>query len=125
MVDRPVSARGLKRIWKAFFHSLSGFRLAFRDEAAFRQELMLVIILSPICLILSLPVWLKTAILASHVLLLVVELLNTSIESVVNMISPEIHPLAKKAKDTASCAVLFCLMLSGTLWCYAIYYLLL
>ena len=124
MPDKPVPASGLIRVWRAFFYSLSGLRLAFRDEAAFRQELALVVVLSLLCLALSLPVWLKVVMLFSHMLLLIVELLNTAIESIVDMASPEFHPDAKKAKDTGSSAVLLCLLLTGTLWCYAIYLLL-
>ena len=59
MSEKPQPTTGLERIYKAFFYSLSGFKLAFRDEAAFRQELVLVLVLSPLCLVLTLPVWLK------------------------------------------------------------------
>ncbi len=121
MSEKPLPEKGLKRICKAFFYSLSGFKLAFCDEAAFRQELLLVIILSPLCLFLSIPVWLKVMILSSHVLILIVELLNTAVESVVDKASPEFHLDAKKAKDTGSSAVLLTLVLTGGLWVYAIY----
>lgn len=121
MSEKPQATTGLERIHKAFFYSLSGLKLAFRDEAAFRQELLAVLILSPLCLILTLPVWLKFMILLSHMLLLIVELINTAIESIVDLASPQIHPDAKKAKDTGSAAVLLCIVISATLWCYAIY----
>lgn len=124
MPDKPVPATGLMRICSAFFYSLSGFRQAFRDEAAFRQEVALVLVLSPLCLVLALPDWLKAMILFSHALVLIVELLNTAVESIVDMVSPEFHADAKKAKDTGSCAVLLCFLLTGGLWCYAIYLLL-
>ena len=124
MSEKPVPEKGLKRIWKAFFYSLSGFKLAFRDEAAFRQELLLVVILTPLCLVLDLPIWLKALILFSHILILVVELLNTAVESVVDKASPEFHEDAKKAKDTGSSAVLLSLTLTGGLWVYACYLLL-
>ncbi len=121
MSEKPTPATGMKRIWKAFFYSLSGFKLAFQEEAAFRQELLLVVILSPLCLILNLPVWLKALILFSHLQVLIVELLNTAVESVVDKASPEFHPDAKKAKDTGSSAVLLSLLVTGALWVYAIY----
>ena len=124
MSEKPKPANGLERIYKAFFYSLSGFNLAFRDEAAFRQELVLVIILSPVCLLMPLPVWLKAMILFSHLLILIVELLNTAIESIVDMASPDFHLDAKKAKDTGSSAVLLSLVLAGGLWLYALYALL-
>ena len=112
---------GLSRIWKALFYSLSGFMSAFRDEAAFRQELLLVIVLTLICLYLPFETGIRAMLICSHVIVLIVELLNTAIESVVDRASPEFHPDAKKAKDTASAAVLLSLVLSGGLWCYAIW----
>lgn len=121
MSNKPIPAKGFVRIYKALFYSLSGFKLAFRDEAAFRQELLAVLILSPLCLVITLPVWLKSMILFSHLLLLIVELLNTAIESIVDLASPQINPDAKKAKDAGSAAVLLCIVLTTTLWCYAIY----
>ena len=118
--ELPKRASGVKRIWNAFFYSVSGFKLAFRDEAAFRQELLLVVLLTPVCLFLPIEIWLKVSILFSHVLILVSELLNTAVEAIVNKTSPEYHEEAKKAKDTGSAAVLLCLMFSGGLWAYAI-----
>ena len=124
MSEKPTPARGLERIFRAFGYSMSGFRLAYRGEAAFRQELALVMVLSPVCLLLPLPVWLKALILFSHILILIVELLNTAIESVVDLGSPEFNTDAKKAKDTGSGAVLLSLLLTGGLWLYALYLLL-
>jgi len=121
MSEKPKPAKGLQRIRKAFFYSLSGFKLAFADEAAFRQELLLVFVLTPLCLILDLPVWLKAIILFSHILILIVELLNTAVESIVDKASPEFHLDAKKAKDTGSSAVLLSLALTTGLWIYAVY----
>lgn len=115
----PKPAKGLKRVWKAFFYSISGFKLAFRDEAAFRQELILVVILSPICLILPVETWLKAAILMSHGFILITELLNTAVESIVDKVSPEYSDVAKKAKDSGSAAVLISLLTSVGLWGYA------
>ena len=119
--DKPKTETGLLRIWKAFFYSLSGFKLAFRDEAAFRQELLLAAVLTPLCLYLPLEHWIKVAIICSHVLVLIVELLNTAVESVVDIASPEYHHDAKKAKDTGSSAVLLSLFLTSGLWVYAIW----
>ena len=121
MDEKPKPATGITRIYKALFYSYSGFKYAFRDEAAFRQELVLILILSPICLSLEIPIWLKAMILMSHILILIVELLNTAVESIVDMTSPEFHPDAKKAKDTGSSAVLLSLVLAGGLWAYAVF----
>lgn len=118
--EKPQPVTGISRIWRALFYSLSGLRLAFRDEAAFRQELLLVSVLTIACLLLPLEHWLKVMILTSHVVVLIVELLNTAVESIVDMASPEFHPDAKKAKDTGSSAVLLALLSAGGLWIYAI-----
>jgi len=118
--EKPKPETGLLRVWKAFFYSLSGFKLAFRDEAAFRQNLFLVSLLSVLCLYLPFEHWLKATILFSHILVLIVELLNTAIEAVVDKASPGFSLEAKKAKDTSSSAVLLSLSLSFGLWAYGI-----
>ena len=117
----PAPAKGLKRVWKALFYSLSGFKLAYRDEAAFRQELLLVVILTIVCIVLPVEAWLKVSIMVSHGLVLITELLNTAIEAIVDKASPEFSEEAKKAKDTASAAVLLSLILSGGIWIYAVF----
>ena len=117
---KPTPATGFTRIWRAFGYSASGFKLAFRDEAAFRQELVLVLVLSSLCLLLPITHWLMVAIIGSHLLVLVVELLNTAVEAIVDMASPDFHPQAKKAKDTASAAVLLSLFMSAGIWLYAL-----
>ena len=116
----PRPATGFSRILKATGYSLSGLRLAWRDEAAFRQELLLALVLSALALFLPLESWLRVVLLFSHMVVLITELLNTAVESVVDRASPEFHELAGKAKDTASAAVLLSLLLSGGLWVYAL-----
>ena len=115
----PAPTQGIKRVWKALFYSSSGFQQAYRDEAAFRQELFLVVILTVLCVVLPLEAWLKVSIMMSHGLVLITELLNTAIEAIVDKASPEFSEDAKKAKDTASAAVLLSLILSGGIWLYA------
>ncbi len=119
--EQPEPAKGLSRIWKAWFYSLSGLRLAMRDEAAFRQELLLAAGLSIVCIFLPVERWLMGLLLLSHVLVLIVELLNTAIEAVVDQVFPGFHERAKKAKDCASAAVLLSLLASGGIWCYALF----
>ncbi len=118
---KPAPATGLTRIYRALFYSLSGFRFAFRDEAAFRQELLLVFVLTVLCLVLPFEHWIRVMLVFSHVIILITELLNTAVESVVDRASPEFHLDAKKAKDTSSSAVFLSLALSGGLWCYALW----
>lgn len=114
----PAPAKGLKRVWKALFYSLSGFKLAYRDEAAFRQELLLVVVLSIVCILIPVEAGLKISIMISHGLVLITELVNTAIEAIVDKASPEFSEEAKKAKDTASAAVLLSLIISGGIWIY-------
>ena len=116
----PNPEVGVKRVWKAFFYSISGFKLAFRDEAAFRQELLLVVVLTPVCLLLPFDMITKALILFSHCLVLITELLNTAVETIVDKVSPEFSEEAKKAKDTGSAAVLLSLFASGGLWFFAL-----
>lgn len=102
-------------------NSLRGLKLAAIHEAAFRQELVLALSLSVLALSLNLSPGLQLALLVGHVLVLVVELLNSAIEAVVDLASPEFHELAGRAKDMASAAVLLALGLSGMTWIYALY----
>jgi len=97
--------RGITRAWHALKYSLSGFHIAIREESAFRQELTLAAILVPIGLFVPVaPV--EHAVLVGVVLLvLIVELVNSSIEAAVDRISLERHELSKRAKDLGSASV--------------------
>lgn len=107
---------------KACSYSLSGLRVAFQEEIAFRQILSwlaLAFILS-ICLGEN---WVEiTLLLLPPCISLIVELINTSIENVVDLVQPEWHPLAKKAKDTASAAQFLSQLLSVAVWLSFIWY---
>jgi len=109
-------ATGIRRVLNATRYSLEGLAAAARHEAAFRQELLLAIVLVPLGL------WLgndgvERALLAGSVLLvLVVELLNSAVEAAVDRISPEHHPLAKRAKDLGSAAVMLSLAGVAAVW---------
>jgi len=107
---------GLRRVWNAFNYSLDGLKAAYLCEDAFRQETWLALLLIPLAL--WLPVgWLATGLLIASVLLvLVVELLNSAIEAVVDRVSLENHRLAKRAKDIGSAAVLVSLLLVFVVW---------
>lgn len=115
-----ASAWSLRRLWHATRYSLQGLRAVYLHEAAFRQELLLCALLAPLAVVLALtsPLdWTQCALLvASLLLILVVELLNSAIESVVDRISDEHHTLAGRAKDTGSAAVLIALVLAAVVW---------
>ena len=109
-------ATGIKRVINAFFYSVDGLRATFKSEAAFRQELALCTIGIPLAFVLTPHNLERAAMIGSLLLVLIVELLNSAIEAVVNKASPEQHPLAKHAKDAGSAAVLIALILTGIVW---------
>ena len=110
------SKTGVARIWYAVLYSLQGISAAFRHETAFRQEVLLAVILIPTALLLPANGTGKALIMASVLLVLIVELINSAIEAVVDRISPERHPLAKRAKDFGSAAVLLSLINVPLIW---------
>src|SRR5258708_13354314 len=110
-VNPQKSRTGLTRVWHAAGYSLSGLRAGW-NEKAFRQEALAAIVLIPAAFWLG-SSWIEVALLAGTVLLvLIVELLNSGIESVVDRISPERHVLSQQAKDTGSAAAMLAPLLS-------------
>lgn len=113
------SRKGLARIWHAAGYSLAGLRSGW-FEAAFRQEAIAAVVLVPLAAWIA-HSWVEFALLAgSVILLLVVELLNTGIETAIDRIGPEWHPLSKRAKDMGSAAVLLTLLMAITIWILAL-----
>lgn len=110
------SKSGLKRIFSAFFYSIDGLRAAWRQEHAFRQELVLVIVGVLIALFLPVSAFEKLMMIAVLVLVLVVELINSAIEAVVDRVSLERHSLSKNAKDFGSAAVLLTFLIAVATW---------
>jgi len=121
MTANPQKHRtGLNRIWHAFGYSIQGLHAAWHEKA-FRQEAIGSFVLIPLSFYIG-HTWLETALLAGTVVLvMVVELLNTGIESAIDRIGPEWHELAKRAKDTGSAAVLLSLLLCLGVWAAAIH----
>ena len=107
---------GLKRIWNALFCSIAGLSAAFRHEDAFRQEVALAVVLVPTALFLPVAALAKALMIFSVLLILIVELLNSAIEAAVDHASLEQHPLAKRAKDIGSAAVLVSLLNAVITW---------
>jgi diacylglycerol kinase (ATP) len=110
------SKSGLKRIFSAFFYSLEGLQTAVRSEHAFRQELFVFVVGSIAALLLPVSAFQKLVLIGSMVIVLIVELVNSAIEAVVDRVSLERHPLSKNAKDFGSAAVLLACLLSGASW---------
>ncbi len=108
--------KGLARVHAAFFNSLKGFKATWSHEEAFRQEVLLCVVAIPLGLWLGQGGVEKALLLGSLLLVLIVELLNTGIEIVVDRISFERHELSGRAKDVGSAAVLTSLALAGAVW---------
>jgi len=107
---------GLKRVWNACFHSIDGLRAALRHEDAFRQEVLLAAALIPAALFMPATGTGKALMIASVLLVLIVELLNSAIEAAVDRISLEHHELARRAKDIGSAAVMLALVNVPVVW---------
>ena len=107
---------GLKRVWNAFFYSLEGFQAAWKHEDAFRQETLLALILIPLAFLLTDAPLERALMVASVLLVLIVELVNSAIEATVDRSSLENHQLAKRAKDIGSAAVLISLANVLAVW---------
>lgn len=109
------SRTGLNRMWHATLYSFEGLRAGW-GETAFRQEALAALLLLPLALWLG-QSWVESALLAgSVVIVLIVELLNTGIETAIDRVGPEWHDLSKRAKDMGSAAVLLSLLLCCGIW---------
>jgi diacylglycerol kinase (ATP) len=107
---------GLRRIVNATFYSMAGLRSAWRDEAAFRQESLLCVVLVPAAFWLGQTAVQRSLLIGTCLLVLIVELLNSGIEAVVDRVGPEHHELSGQAKDLGSAAVLVSLTLTLVVW---------
>jgi diacylglycerol kinase (ATP) len=115
MQDRPKLS-GMRRLLLAFVNSWKGFRGAFRSESAFRQEVALAVVLLPLGAWLGKTPMEKALLVSSVLLVLIVELLNTGIETVVDRIGLERHELSGLAKDVGSTAVLLSFGVLAVIW---------
>ncbi len=116
-IESPHKGKtGLRRVWNALFYSIDGITAAFRHEDAFRQEALVALVLIPTAFFLPASGVGKALMIASVLLVLVVELLNSAIEAAVDRISLENHKLAKRAKDIGSAAVLVSLVNVAAVW---------
>ena len=113
---KPANNHGIKRVIRATGFSMQGLKLAWKHEAAFRQELILAAIMLPIALLVDVSTVERILLILGLFVVLIVELLNSAIEAVVDRISDEIHPLSGQAKDIASAAVFMSLFFCGLTW---------
>ncbi|WP_445945805.1 diacylglycerol kinase [Shewanella sp.] len=113
---KPKNNHGIKRIIRAAGFSISGLRLAYRNEAAFRQELLLCTIALPIVFWLNVTSVERVLLIIGLFIVLIVELLNSATEAVVDRVGEEMHPLSGQAKDIASAAVMLSLICCALIW---------
>ena len=107
---------GIRRLINAFGYSLQGFSAAFKHEDAFRQEVFMALVLIPLAFYLGTSAVEQALMIASVLLVLIVELLNSAIEAADDHTSTERHPLAKQAKDIGSAAVFIALIIVAVVW---------
>jgi len=105
-----------RRVWRALQYSMAGLRAAYDKESAFRQELLLAVVLIPFGLWLGRSGVERALLLGSVLLVLVVELLNSAVEAAIDRIGSERHALSARAKDMGSAAVLAALALAAVVW---------
>ena len=113
---RIRTRQDMKRILRAFVYSFHGFVATWRSEVAFRQEVALFAIGLVVATLLPVGFLAKGLLIFSMILVLLMELVNTAIESVVDRISDANHPLSKKAKDIGSALVLIAFINAGIIW---------
>ncbi|WP_245182449.1 diacylglycerol kinase [Glaciimonas immobilis] len=123
--EQPISqfksTRGLRRIFSAFFYSIDGFKSAWKNENAFRQELVVVIPGIIVAFFLPVSPTQKLLLIAVLVWIIIIELINSAIEAVVDRVSLERNPLSKNAKDFGSAAVLLTCLLAVATWGVILY----
>lgn len=115
-VSQFKSKSGFKRIVSAFTYSIDGFKFAWQNEHAFRQEMLVAVVGTAVALGLKISAFEKLMLVAVLAFVLVVELLNSALEAVVDRISLEHHPLSKNAKDLGSAAVALSIGIALAAW---------
>lgn len=110
------SVTDLGRVVRAFGYTLNGLKFAWRNEAAFRQEIIAAVVLVPAAFYVGTSAVERLLLIGSVLAVLITELLNTSVEAIVDRFGGEIHPLSGAAKDLGSAAVFLSLVLAGCVW---------
>jgi diacylglycerol kinase (ATP) len=126
-LERPMETsefkgkRGWQRLLSATANTLDGFKSAWQNEAAFRQESLALVVGTVTALALKISAFQKLVLIGVLVLVLIIELVNSALEAVVDRISLERHPLSKNAKDFGSAAVALAIGLAGAAWAVVLY----
>ncbi len=119
--NNKPGATGITRVINAFGYSMKGLKAAFINEAAFRQELLLFVVLSPVAIWLGQSGVEQALLIGSLFLVLITELMNSAIEAIVDRIGSEMHELSGRAKDIGSAAVLLSLANVFVVWVLVLY----
>ena len=115
-VATTTSLFSLVRIIKAFYYAICGLRSVFISEIAFRQEVFLSFLIIPLGYYLGNNFIEKTLLIASWILVLIIEVINSALETIIDRVGNEIHPLSKKAKDAGSAAVFLSIFNMAIVW---------
>ena len=113
--------RGISRLINAFWYSLAGFKAAWKNEEAFRQEIILAILVIPAGLWIGTTATQRALLIGTYFLIPLTELLNSAIEAIVDRMGPERHVLSGRAKDLGSAAVLLIICVVVIVWGFIIY----
>jgi diacylglycerol kinase (ATP) len=103
-------------LFKNTQYALEGFIHAFKTEVSFKLELLFAIFILPLIFLVPFELWQQTILFITYFLIMIVELLNSAIENVVDLVTKDIHPLAKTAKDIGATAVMFSIILHISCW---------
>ena len=103
-------------LFKNTKYALEGFIHAFKNESSFKLELLLSVFIIPAIFTINFELWQQVVLLITLFLVLIVELLNSAVENVVDLVTKDIHPLAKSAKDIGATAVMFSIFLHVACW---------
>lgn len=115
------STTGWRRIWNATGYSINGIKAAWRNEAAFRQELAVVLVMLPAAWWIGTTMTQRALLVFSLLMVLIVELLNSAVEAAVDRIGVEWHELSGRAKNLGSAAVMVSLIAAAAVWGFAVW----
>jgi diacylglycerol kinase (ATP) len=110
----------MKRLWRAWISTCSGIAWVLRNEASFQQEFVIFVVGLPLAFLITEQAGLRLALIGSLILMLIVELLNTSLEKLSDHVTPEHSEAIKVVKDLGSAAVFGTFLLTGLVWLYAL-----
>ena len=116
MFDHKNKPKGIKRVYLATLNSSHAFLWLYKNESAFRQEVILLLIAIPLTFLFNISIKEQVILLLAIIFVIFTEIINTAIEAVVDRIGLEIHPLSGLAKDLGSAAVLISLIIASSIW---------